>query len=191
MGEAVDQLLPFNRERFDECMAYLGGRHRWPLTQYDMVKLHVMTDVFHTLRTGRPMIGGPLSRWKHGPVVRPAYNRVRRWGHDWEATGKQPAAFEVVGKRRNAFLFRPTLPVDDTHFGGDERAALGQAWRCVTTKGWSASQRFFHAESFIGRVWEAVGADGEPIDWNAIVDAYAADHPEYALAAHVKALIAL
>ncbi len=187
-----NQLRPFNKERFDECMAFISAKHRSPLTQYDMVKLHIMADVYHFLNHGKPIIGGPVFRRKHGPVVQPAYARVRGWGDDWERTDAQPEAFQVVGKRRNVYIFRPLLAVGSDAFSRSELEALEQAWQCVMTKGWRVSQRFFHEEdSFIGRAWRAAGVDGQPIDWRVIVDAYRELHPEFKHADHLKALIGL
>lgn len=190
MRDVINQLRPFNKERFDECMAFLCAEHRSTLTQYDMVKLHIMADVFHFLQYGKPIIGGPMFRWKNGPVVRPAYNRVRRWGRQWEETGTQPDAFRIVGKRRTAFLFKPARSIDSGAFSQNELSSLDRAWRCVMTKGWKESQEFFHgANSFIGRAWNAASDDGQPIDWQAIIDAYQSLHPDFQNTDHLKALV--
>jgi uncharacterized phage-associated protein len=187
------EVRPFNKERFDECMAYLGTMHNKSLTQYDMVKLHVMADVYHILEYGKPIIGGPLSRWAHGPVVEPAYNRLRRWGYEWEADHThQPESFYISAKEGQKFVFLPVAEVDETYFSKAELSSLAKAWDCVMSrKSWADSQDFFHKDSFIGRVWEAAGEDGRPIDWAAIVDAYKDAYPDYKNAEHIKALIAL
>lgn len=187
----LNQLQPFNAERFDACLAYLAQSHNRTLTQYDMVKIHVMADIYHTLKYGKPIIGGPLRGWPHGPVVDSAYNRVMHWAHDWDDDHEQqPESFRIVRKTGKSFVFEPTVEVSEDDFSPAELAAMQAAWNCVMTKGWNRSQDFFHKESFVGRVWEKTGGNGEPIDWRDIIDAYAQENPTFE-AQPIKALISI
>jgi len=188
----LSQLMPFNEHRFDSCMALLSSKHNQELTQYDMVKLHVMTDIFHTLKHGKPVIGGPLSRWPRGPVVKEAYNRVRHWGHEWDKNDAQPDLFRILRKKNKSFYFKPIVSVGQDEFSPSELTAMEEAWKAVMTKDWSGSQKFFHDDStFVGRAWKAAGGDGTPIDWRDVVRAYQATHPEYKIADEIIALISL
>src|SRR4051794_15408033 len=77
MAEPVlSQITPFNQHRFDAVIRYLSARHGRTLTQNDIVKIHVMTDVYHVIDYGMPVMGGQLEPWKHGAVVQRAYNRI-------------------------------------------------------------------------------------------------------------------
>ena len=146
-------------------MAFLSSKHNQELTQYDMVKLHVMIDIFHTLQQGKPVIGGSLSKWPHGPVVKAAYNRVRSWGHEWDKNQAQPEVFRIQRKVKKSFYYKAIVPFDQDEFSPSELSAMEEAWKVVMTRGWSNSQKFFHDDSsFIGRAWNAAGADGTPID---------------------------
>ncbi len=190
----LSQLMPFNEHRFDAIMAYFSRKYGRKLSQYDMMKLHVMTDVFHTLETGRPAIGGSLEPWKYGPVVRPAYNRVAKWWYDHDKTGRNPEGFRLVDDGGNAKQLEAVGEVDDDDFSDCEKRSMDTAWSIVVglLDDWQRSQRFFHdpTESFIGKAWhEATNAGAHGINWNDIIDAYdefhGSDH------AHIKTLMVL
>src|SRR5690606_20325282 len=103
-------------------------KHNQPLTQYHMVKLHVMIDFLHLLYYGCPVIGGALERWKHGPVVQRAYNRVALWGRRYDEGGIQPETFEIVSKDGKAWKFTPSAPVDPDEFSKTELHVMDEAW---------------------------------------------------------------
>src|SRR5580704_9195545 len=77
--ERLAQLQPFNEHRFDDCMAYLAAKNCRPLSVYEMMKLHVMIDVYHAIARGKPVIGGSLSPFTNGPVSRSAKSRITQW----------------------------------------------------------------------------------------------------------------
>lgn len=187
--------MPFNPERFDAVMAYLSKAHGRELTQRDMVKLHVMTDVFHVLAHGRQIIGGKLERWKGGAVVNPAYRRVRRFGYEWDQNETQPEHFRITGARttrklNRVFNFAATLDVDQRQFSESELAAMERAWACVMSKSESDFDAFFHSpDTFMGRAWQKAGKDGAAIAWDEIVDAYADLNPDYSIREEIKTLL--
>src|SRR6266704_354270 len=90
----VRRLLPFNEDRFEDCLAYLSAKHQRSLTVYEMMKLHVMIDVYHTIDHGKPIIGGELWPFTNGPVARCAKNRVAEWEEQYQTFGTHPARFE-------------------------------------------------------------------------------------------------
>lgn len=190
---ATTHVNPFNKDRFDECMAYLLSKHGGSLTQYEMVKIHVMADVLHTLKYGRAIIGGGIAKWRNGPVVQEAYNRVRHWAYQWEADpAQQPEGFRIVAKEGTKFRFvaEGEAP-SDRDFSSAERDTLCEAWNRVKSMKWGTSQDFFHDPnvSFLGKVWHEAGDEGSPIDWVKLIDAYASEHPDFRHADALKVLI--
>jgi hypothetical protein len=182
--------MPFNEEQFDRCSLWLAMKLGRPVTQYDLVKFHVMTDVYHVLTYGRPVIGGPLERWKLGPVVRRAYHRLVNEAQRYER-GKLGGPLFVSAVRGNTYRYaaRPGATVDEEEFSQSEVMAMEEAMNVVNLS-FAASQDFFHDPegSFMGKVWASTG-EGCPIDWCSIIDAYDAQHRTDHT--HIKTLIAL
>jgi uncharacterized phage-associated protein len=186
------QLIPFNSDRFDAAMSYLARQKNSSLSQQDMVKLHVMIDVFHVLRFGKPVIGGPLERWKGGTVVASAYKRLRNAGYRWERDQTQPESYRILGKRKSAFLFEPIVQSEESDFSPSELDAMQKAWDCVMSKNFEQRADFFHSNKhFMGRAWLKAGTENAPVDWNDIIDAYAELDPSYKTAQHIKTLVSL
>lgn len=189
--EAVlNQLTPFNEHRFDACMTYLAREHGRSLTQYEMVKLHIMADVFHVLEYGTPIIGGSVERWPHGPVVRRAYNRLMGWWRRFQETGEQSEQFSAEPYQNKQVIFSPKKQTDFDDLSESEIDALEKAWDTISRMDWTRSQSFFHdPEFFMGRAWSNARAEGRPIDWLEIIDAYdestGEDH------SHIKRMIRL
>lgn len=182
--------MPFNDCQFDKAMLWLSSRHG-PLTQYDMVKLHIMTDVFHVLAHGRPVIGGSLERWKNGAVVRPAYGRLRRLIVHYEM-GKETGDFLVAPTNGNAYTFqpKPETVVDADDFSQSELDAMECAWQAIGGMNWNRSQQYMHdPSSFMGVAWTAAGQENSPIDWISIIDAF--DRQHRTDHSHIKSLISL
>jgi len=171
-------------------MAYLSRKHgNRILTQRDIVKLHVMTDVYHVLHVGKPVIGGPLLRWEGGAVVKQCYNRLRHWGYRWEDDKTQPESYKILGKQGKKFLYEPIMEVDATDFSRSELVAMDEAWNAVMS-GYEESDKFFHSpDTFMGRAWLKAQRDGCPIRWEDIIDAYADLTPSYTLREHVKVMV--
>jgi hypothetical protein len=191
----LSQLLPFNEYRFDAAMVYLSRLHDRALSKYEMSKLHVLADVFHTLEHATPIIGGPLATWPNGPVVGPAYDRLEEWCTRYELTGQMPDRFKIES-RREVRLFIPAAEADPDEFSDSEKAALGTAWRTLMPlmdrgyPGYEDAQRLFHDPgTFLGRAYQRAKQEQRAIDWNDIIDAYdeihAADHR------HIKALMSV
>ena len=190
----LSQLSPFNEHRFDAMMLYFSRKYGRKLSQYDMMKLHVMTDVFHVLATARPAIGGSLEPWQYGPVVRAAYNRVAKWWHDFDRTGRQPEYFRLVEHDGNAKRFVAATDVDEDDFSDSEKAAMDAAWAAVQDllDDWRRADAFFHDSdaSFIGNAWYKAKAEGRrAIDWNDIIDAF--DRFHNADHSHIKTLMTI
>ncbi|MCC6680740.1 MAG: SocA family protein [Phycisphaeraceae bacterium] len=144
------------------------------MTQHDMVKLHVMIDFHHILKTGRPVIGGALTRWKHGPVVTPAYNRIASLGHMFDEKGEaREGGIRVVGKRKNSWLYDRFGVINEQDFSPVERDAMGQAWRDIIPLNFQRREDFFHKPAFfMGKAWSQAKADRQPISWLSIIEAY-------------------
>ena len=187
----VSQLAPFNQIQFDRCMRWFASHHG-PQTQYDLVKLHVMTDVFHVLAHGKPVIGGEFLKWTNGPVPSPAFGRLHRFIARHEQ-GKPEDVFEISPTQGKAYTF--ALPsgqkVDEDEFSPSEIAAMNRAWNEIGCMTWQESQDYFHLaeDSFMGKAYEEAGAKNAPLDWNTIIDAY--DERSEENHEHIKSLIAL
>ncbi len=190
-----NQLYPFNEIRFDRVMLWFSKTYGVALTQYDIVKLHVLSDINHVLESGRPIIGGALERWPNGPVVKRAYNiaKHRAYLHD-EGHPMGPFDVRQVHNTVHEFSAPADCNVTDSEFSGTELAAMREAWETlmVGLVDWDARERYFHEPdaSFIGKAYHsAEEREASGVDWNDIIDAYdeevGTDHK------HIKALIEL
>ncbi len=183
----LDQIAPFNEVRFDACMAYLSQQHSRTLTQYDMVKLHLMTDVFHTLKHAKPVIGGPIQAWDLGPVVPDAYNRIMRWTYRHEESGFQPDSFQIIDRCGKSWEFKSSQEISRAEFSESEIEAMEQAWNAFMHLTWEQSQDYFHEKSFVGRAWAKARAEGSSMEWDEVIDEY--DRENRTDHSHIKALI--
>ena len=176
--QRVTQLAPFNEFRFDDCMAYLSSKYARPLSKYEMMKLHVMIDVHHTVARGKPVIGGRVAAFTNGPVARSAMSRVSHWLKRYEREGIQPDGF-LVEEETDSFRMKPTRVPEEDDFSPAELEAMEKAWGDVIglleAKGFQASQDFFHKDSYVGRAWMSARRRGECLDWNEIIDGFYAD----------------
>ena len=171
----LSQLQPFNEERFDACMAHLATTHARDLTQYEMVQLHVILDLLHTVEHAQPVIGGKLDAWQRGPVVGPAYKRVVHWGRRFDEHGTQPERFSVSCKSDTIYAYKPTVAPDPDDFSPAESKAMEGAWQIVMVDhaGWKKSQDYFHNPKFpVGRVWSEARQHNAAMDWRALVRAW-------------------
>lgn len=154
-------------------MTYLAKEHGQSLTQYDMVKLHVMTDVYHVIEHGTPVIGGTLDPWDHGPVVKRAYDYLMGLWRRYRETGLSHPVFSAESSDTKKVYFSPKTPIDYDDLSESEIAAMDRAWNAVMSLDWTASQKFFHEpSSFMGRAWKNAESEQRPIDWIEIIDAY-------------------
>jgi uncharacterized phage-associated protein len=183
----LDQIAPFNATRFDLCMAYYCQRYKRELTQYDMVKLHLMTDIFHTLEQAKPVVGGSVQAWDFGPVIDQAYRRIKHWDYSHDETGSQPDTLRILNRRGNSCEFINSQQIDKAEFTDSELNAMERAWDSFMHMNWNESQRFFHEDSFIGRSWSKARQERRNIDWDDIIDEYDKEHGTNHT--HIKALI--
>ncbi len=167
-----NQLAPFNEHRFDQCMLWLSQTHDRFLTQFQLVKLHIMIDAFHVLGHGVPVIGGTIEAWKKGPVAPIAYFRLRHKWTAWER-GEEDELFQIKehSTREGVYCFspQPGVQIDSGEFSQAEMDAMSQAWEEVINSG----RNHFHDEQvFIGRAWKRAFDHSEKMDWNVIIDTY-------------------
>ncbi len=176
MEPVISQLAPFNEHRFKACMSYLLGREGRSLTQYDLVKLHVLIDVFHVMSHGQPVIGGQLSAWKHGPVFKRAFNLIKSWSYRKRETGEDPEGFVVTSGEINKINYATTNTPDPDDFSDIEIESMLKAWNILMKMDWNARDRYFHTdESFIGKVWKST-PENSPISWDCVIDEYALEN---------------
>lgn len=177
----ITQLQPFNEHRFDDCIAFLAVKHGRALSLYEMVKLHVMIDVYHTLDRGRPVIGGTISPFTNGPVSRSAKGRVTSWQRHYEARGEMPEHF-IIHDDGERLTYEPKTAPDEDDFSAAELEAMDHAWRDVVDildrGGFKASQEYFHHASFIGRAWRKAKNCGGTLTWDDIIDEYDRSHSD-------------
>lgn len=183
----LDQIAPFNEIRFDVCMAYLSQRYDRGLTQYDMVKLHLMTDIFHMLNQAKPVIGGQVQAWDLGPVVPNAYNRVMHWAYQHDESGFQPDILKIVTRRGKSCEFTNSGQIDESEFSKSELVAMERAWDAIMHLGWNESQDYLHKTSFVGRAWSKARQEHRNIEWDEVIDEY--DRENQTDHNHIKALI--
>jgi len=183
----LDQIAPFNATRFDTCMAYFCERHGRELTQYDMVKLHLMTDIFHALEHGKPVIGGSVQAWDFGPVIDQAYRRVKHWDYSHDETGSHPETLRISNRSGSSCKFTNSVSVDSDEFSESELNAMKRAWDSFMHMSWNESQQFFHQDSFVGQAWLKARQEQRNIDWDDIIDEY--DREYGTNHQHIKALI--
>ncbi len=182
MRTTLSQLQPFNELRFDAAMCLLSKRNARALTKYEMVKLHVLADVFHTLETGSPILGGTLEPWPNGPVFEEAFERLDEWCTKYDYTGEMPEKF-IIKSQGKLRIMTPRFDADAEDFSASELRALQKAWDAFIPTmdegyhGYQKSQVYFHSDNtFIGRAYNKAKAEGRDIDWNDIIDAYDAIH---------------
>lgn len=191
----ISQLQSFNEVRFDSAIAWLSTKHAQPLSKYETIKLHVLMDIFQTLETGNPIIGGNLEPWTGGPVIAEAYSRIDNWCDRYDYTEEMPEHFRIESKGKLRYI-TPTFDPDADDFSVSELKAMGKAWDLLMPMmrqgygGYLASQEFFHSdETFIGRAYNKAKAESRMIDWNDIIDAY--QDIEGVDLSHIKSLINL
>jgi len=168
----ITKLIPFNPHRFDACMGYLAQAiYARPLTVFEMVKLHVMTDVFHVLQHGHQVIGGELIPWPYGPVVEPAYKRLKHWQHCHEENGFQPAEYQILGG--DVTGFQPRIAFDPEDIAPAELEAMDKAVKLLRPMSFDGAYRFFHADdTFMGRAYNRATSERRAMAWGDIIDAH-------------------
>lgn len=167
----IPKLIPFNAARFDACMAALSQIYGKPFTILDMVKLHVMTDVYHVLDTGHQAIGGALAPWKFGPVVKEAYCRLDHWYHEWQETGLEPAEYGLLPSQYT--IYQPRQQPDFDDISQSEQRAMQKAADLLRPMDFSLAYDFFHNDStFMGRAYNRAAQEQRLLSWTDILDAH-------------------
>jgi hypothetical protein len=170
----ITRLIPFNPHRFDVCMSYLAQRiYKRPLTIFELVKHHVMTDVFHVLKLGHQAIGGELQPWPYGPVVEPAYRRLKGWEHRHEeaADHAEPAEYQITDAELSGFM--PTIPFDADDLSPSEVDAMNEASQLLRPMSFDDAFRFFHSDNtFMGRAYNLAKGENRAMAWAEIIDAH-------------------
>jgi hypothetical protein len=169
----LTRLIPFNPSRFDVCLAYVAKHYDRPLTLFELVKYHVMTDVFHVLKHGHQAIGGELRPWPYGPVVEEAYNRLKHWELSHEESGGtfQPTEYRIL--KGDLATFSPNAQFDPEDLSQSELEAMGEAISLLKPMSFDSAYRFFHHdESFMGRAYKIAVAEDRALSWNDIIDSY-------------------
>lgn len=89
-----------------------------------------------------------------------------------------PDGFSVI-EDNDQIRFKATRAPEEDEFSVLEINAMGRAWDAVVQKldkeGFTASQRYFHSEAFIGKAWNKAWQRGGNLDWNEIIDEYDAE----------------
>ena len=173
------QLIPFNEYQFDRCALWLAKKLGKTPTQYDLIKFHIMTDIYHVLECGTPVIGGAIAKWPLGPAVEKAYARI---SPSHINPGSVIGLLKARGCYRTSrgticeFVARDGAAVDEEEFSASEVSAMEKALKIIELD-WNSSQAFFHdpQKSFVGKAWAGACISG-PIDWNSIIDAYDAEN---------------
>jgi hypothetical protein len=173
------QLIPFNEHQFDRCALWLAKKLGKTPTQYDLIKFHIMTDIYHVLECGTPVIGGAIAKWPAGPAVGRAYARI---SPSRVRPGTVIGSLEVMDCYKTVhgtickFVARDGATVDEEEFSASEVSAMEKALKIIELD-WNSSQAYFHnpQRSFVGKAWFEA-RDSGPIDWNSIIDAYDAEN---------------
>jgi antitoxin SocA-like protein len=174
----VKQVLPFNQFRFEDCMAYLSAKHDRELSVYELMKLHVMIDVFHTISRGKPVIGGTFSAFRSGPVSRTAKHHVREWLDLYEEGSETPELFDATEKDADRTYFKAKESPDPDEFSKSELDAMDKAWETVIPlldESFKKSQDYFHKDSPVGKAWLCAKKAGRELNWNDIIDEFNQD----------------
>jgi len=176
--QILSQLQPFNEARFDSAIALLSCKHNRALSKYEIAKLHVLMDVFHTIEHGVPIVGGNLDAWALGPVINEAYDRLEGWCDQLEYENVPPKDFIIKSEGNRRYLF-PTFKPDPDDFSKSETVAMDRAWDLLMSmlnkgyEGYQEAKAYFHSnDTFIGRAYNKARLENRPMDWHEVIDAY-------------------
>jgi uncharacterized phage-associated protein len=173
-AEPLSQLMPFNEERFRECMAYLAHVKAQSLSQLYLVKFSLLIDLFHVLRCGKPVIGGSLAPWELGPVVQEAYRVCVDWRTDYDRYGRNPVGFKVVALGSGGKLkLKAAGEVDLDNFSAYEIESMECAWEEIGHLNIPSLRHYTHSpDTFLGFAYSSAKAANRLMDWYEIIDAY-------------------
>lgn len=180
MANVLNQITPFNKHRFNECMTWFTRYAGKSLSQYDLVKLHVLTDVFHVMTHGSPVIGGALNAWDLGPVVPLAYNLIDHWAHRARESPEQEHLtdyFRVTPGAGKINDYTSVKEPDLEDFSDSEMECMVLAWSVFSKlRSKSAREEYFHNSSFLGKAWQAARDEQrEEMSWDDLIDEYAVE----------------
>jgi len=167
-------------------MKWIAAKANVPLDQYDIVKLHVLTDFLSILERGEPVIGGQPAAWPYGPVVRDSYFQALKWADE-------PGDFSLIQKRGRSLILAPTAKLTESEkelLSPNAVEALDKAWGIHGDMKFSDSYSYFHdAGTVFGDVWKPAWERGHGtiIDWNDLIDSY--DQKNETDHSHIKVLL--
>lgn len=175
----VTRLAPFNRHRYDLCIAYVMKVDEQPLDDYELTKIHALIDGFHVASTGLPVIGGSLDQWPRGPVCPEANTHVVSL---LESRLHPEPLFEVVkggaaAKADRMLGFSKKGEVDKDDFSVTELDAIEHARRVFNSMTRIVMYEYFHnPKHFLGHAWtKAKNEHHKSLDWHDILDGYEAE----------------
>jgi uncharacterized phage-associated protein len=166
--------MPFNEVRFRECMAYLAHVKAKSLSQLRLVEFSLLTDLFHVLRCGKPVIGGSLAPWELGPVVQEAYRLCVNWRTDYDRLGRHPVGFKVVALGSGGKLrVKAAGEADMDAFSRYEIESMERAWEEIGHLNLPSLRHYTHSpDTFLGYAYSSAKAASRLMDWCEIIDAY-------------------
>lgn len=169
----MKQLAPFNEYRYDLVVAYVLKRINALFDIYDFVKIHALVDAIHVAETGRPVIGGVLEAWDHGPVAKPAYDRAKRILKGLEATDKFDVMANTLAGPRPSAGAKVSYHPDTDEFCASELSAMDKAFELFNKMGHDDLYAYFHdPKTFIGYAWKKAKEANCNLSWHDILEAY-------------------
>jgi hypothetical protein len=177
--QPLSQLMPFDEPTLRRCMAYVTHARRRSLTQLYIVELNILIDLFHILRTGKPLIGGSVAPWELGPVVPEAYRACDAWKTDYDHFGKHPPQLKVVRRVGRKTSIKAAGPVDLDEFSQSEIDAMQQAWNEIAYLNFAGLLHYTRSpDTFLGSEYTAARSENRAMDWDRIIASYDRLHGE-------------
>jgi len=169
----LSQLMPFDEAALRRCIAYLTHSKHRSLTQLYVVELNILIDLFHLLRTGKPVIGGSVAPWELGPVVPEAYRVCDGWKIDFDHFGKHPQGLKVIRHIGRRTSIKSAAPVDLDEFSQSEIDAIEQAWNETAYLNFAGLLHYSRSpDTFLGAEYNAARNENRLMDWDRIIASY-------------------
>ena len=165
--------MPFDEAALRRCIAYLTNRKYRSLTQFYIVELNILIDLFHILRTGKPVVGGSVAPWEFGPVVPEAYRTCDGWKTDYDHFGKHPQGLKVVRRIGRRTSIKTAGPVDLEEFSQSELDAMELAWNEIAYLNFAGLLHYTCSpDTFLGAEYTAARNENRMMDWDQIIASY-------------------
>ncbi|MGF1634129.1 MAG: hypothetical protein ACFCVE_09800 [Phycisphaerae bacterium] len=167
----LSEVAPLNVQRRDDALYLLATEYGRPLTQYEVCKTVVLSDVLHVIETGRVIFGGSLVALPYGPIIDGTFDACRSWARGgvaaalmapWVSSPSAPLHKSgTMPGREHVSIF---VAADDygrrseaswDGFAADEQRHIREAYSRVIGMTFGDSQRYFHEPvSAIGYAYE-------------------------------------